>query len=249
MKQNGKRLKIILIVTALAAAGIVYFIFSKRINTVSDSNVFSFQLEGDIVETENTMDTENTMEAEAKNGQTNESGSSSGTEETDFDSAGEDISDGAVVNDTITVYVCGAVNVPGVYSLEKDTRVIDAVNRAGGLSSKNGAELINLAEKITDGQRIYIPSSSELDGLSEADVIQGQSAIESKDSTDNVKININTADEAELTKLQGIGSARAQSIIAYRDEHGPFEEPEDIMEVSGIKEAAYDKIKDDICTD
>ena len=96
--------------------------------------------------------------------------------------------------------------------------------------------ILNLADMVTDGQRIYVPAIGETDNAM-PDVQDGRSDL----------VNINTADVSQLTTLPGIGESRATSIIAYREENGAYGTIEDIMNVSGIKEAAFSKIKDYIC--
>ncbi|MBQ4231928.1 MAG: helix-hairpin-helix domain-containing protein, partial [Lachnospiraceae bacterium] len=96
---------------------------------------------------------------------------------------------------------------------------------------------LNLAEIVTDGSKIMVPKKGAL-------VDEGMSVAE--DSSTSDLININTADVKELTTLAGIGEARAEAIIEYREQHGGFSKIEDIMNVSGIKEAMFSRIKDDI---
>ena len=140
---------------------------------------------------------------------------------------------------TLCVYVCGDVKVPGIYYCNTGSRVADAVEAAGGAGEDAYVESLNLAEQITDGQKIYIPREGE----TFSDVVTGQAASDSERGL----VNINSAGEAELTTLPGIGESRAKDIIAYREENGGFSKIEDIMNVSGIKEASFDKIKELIC--
>lgn len=132
----------------------------------------------------------------------------------------------------IYVYICGSVLKPGVYGLTAGSRICDVINLAGGVSDDADIDVINQAEKISDGQKIYVPSYGESVQQSEIN---------------NGLININTADIAVLTSLPGIGEARAEAIISYRNSSGGFSKIEDIMNVNGIKEAAFNKIKDYIC--
>lgn len=136
----------------------------------------------------------------------------------------------------ICVYVCGQVNSPGIYYIGAGLRVADAIEAAGGITEDAYVEALNLAENVSDGQRIYVPAENETTG-SPADSQSGRTSL----------ININTADASELVTLPGIGESRALSIIAYREENGAYSKIEDIMNVSGIKEAAFSKIKDRIC--
>ncbi len=136
------------------------------------------------------------------------------------------------------VYVCGEVIKPGVYVLEEGDRIFKAVELAGGFTPEAAREYLNLAQEVTDGAKIVVPSKDELENISI--FIPDQTYAEDK------KVNINTASADELMTLRGIGEVRAKDIIAYRDEHGAFARIEDIMNVSGIKETVFQKIKDDI---
>jgi competence protein ComEA len=133
----------------------------------------------------------------------------------------------------IYVYVCGEVNSPGVYELLEGSRCDDALKAAGGFSENADRSYVNLAAKLSDGERLYFP------GVEEAYALK-----ESEESKQAGLVNINTADEALLCTLPGIGSSRAQDIITYREKNGSFDTKEDIMKVSGIKSAAYGKICD-----
>lgn len=156
-----------------------------------------------------------------------------GTELT-ADAAGQSQTE-APTKKQICVYICGAVNVPGVYQVDADTRVYEGIEQAGGCTE--GADLgsINLADKLSDGQKVYVPVEGEPVS------VQSQGT-----GTTGDKVNINTATVSELTTLPGIGESRANDIINYRTNNGFFASTEDIMNVSGIKEAAYEKIKDRI---
>lgn len=148
------------------------------------------------------------------------------------DSAGSD-DENLVNTGEVCVYVCGAVENPGVYYLLEGSRVDDAIKAAGGFTTDADSESLNLALSVKDGEQIAVKTVSE--AASEA---------ASKAEASDGLININTASEAELTTLPGIGSTRAAAIISYRETNGPFAKKSDIMNVSGIKEASYEKIKD-----
>lgn len=172
----------------------------------------------------------------------------------------------------IVVHVCGAVNAPGVYTLAAECRVWDAIDAAGGFSEAADTNYLNLAGTICDGQKVYVPTTGEVDSLAESGwnaleaaqseakrntsnpaTSDNQNALNPDQATagdgNNQRVNINTADQAMLTGLPGIGEAKAKSIIAYRTEHGRFSSIEEIMEISGIKEAVFSKIKDYITVD
>lgn len=135
---------------------------------------------------------------------------------------------------TVFVDVQGAVKKPGVYELPLGSRVYTALEAAGGLLDNARGERVNQAGVLADGQQIYIPMEGE-----------DQPAADLMQESDE-RVNINTADAKELTGLPGIGESRAADIIAYREANGGFTAVEDIMQVSGIKDALFEKIKDKI---
>ena len=142
--------------------------------------------------------------------------------------------------ETIWVYVCGAVRVPGVYELPADGRVFQALDAAGG--PLEGAELrsLNQAALLTDGEQITVYTAEEIEETG------GIRPPDTEAQAGTGKINLNTAGKEELMKLSGIGEARAQAIITYRETHGPFTAVEEVMNIEGIKEKAFSKIKDEI---
>lgn len=133
---------------------------------------------------------------------------------------------------TYCVYVCGAVNSPGVYELATDSRIVDAVEAAGGFTKEASQVAVNLAACIQDEQQIYIPTLEE-----EKDYF-----LESKAQEEGL-VNINTADSKQLQSLPGIGESRADAIINYREQNGLFVTIEDIMKVNGIKTSLFEQIK------
>lgn len=150
----------------------------------------------------------------------------------------------------IYVDVCGAVARPGVFALESGSRVYQALEAAGGILPEGSAVFINQAQILTDGQQVYVPTQEEAEqqGDSPPGLSAGGASAGSGDETSG-KVNINTADETQLTTLSGIGPSKAQAIIAYREENGGFSSIEEIMNVQGIKEGTFGKIKDDIAVE
>ena len=189
---------------------------------------------------------------------------SEGTEETGDRKAAGNIQEignadaGSGSMEHIFVYVCGAVNTPGVYELEAGARLYEAIARAGGVREDGAEESINQAQAVSDGERLYIPTDEEvrqgldaylLSGSAGGDAAAGsQSAVPGGPSGSSAggKVNINTASREELKTLNGIGDTRAGSIIVYRESNGPFGSIEDLMKVEGIKEGVFNKLKDDI---
>lgn len=192
----------------------------------------------------------------------NGTGSDSGkhTSDADIDNGSEAVSDKEMQQAMIYVDVCGAVANPGVFQLAAGSRVFQAIEAAGGYLPEAALTCVNRAGVLTDGQQLYILTQEEmerqgLDPVEMAKASDGQmngsagtgqnTGMNAQVQQDN-RININTADEAQLTTLTGIGATRAQAIIAYREENGPFAAIEDIMNVQGIKEGTFAKIKDEI---
>ena len=161
---------------------------------------------------------------------------------------------------TLVVHICGAVSAPGVYELPAGSRIIDAVEAGGGFLPEADEACCNLAEEIVDGCQIYIMTKTEscADGQTEkkagiqtspdSDMQTTDRNVRSNSATalENGLVNLNTADVAALMTLPGIGESRAKAIISYREQHGAFAKIEDIMKISGIKQAAFSKIKDKI---
>lgn len=146
----------------------------------------------------------------------------------------------------IFVDVCGAVTIPGVYEIDADSRVFQAIEAAGGLLPEAASSAVNQAQPVSDGQQIYVPTQEEVEeGALPAAIQPAESETGTGASADGV-VNINTADASALKSLSGIGDAKAQAILAYREEHGSFSSIEEIMQVPGIKESTFSAIKDKI---
>lgn len=135
----------------------------------------------------------------------------------------------------IYVHVCGQVREPGVVALPTGSRAWEAVEAAGGLTEDAQDAAVNLAAVLRDGEKLYIPAIGE-------SVAAGEAA-------DGGLVNLNTADAGRLQTLPGIGESRAADILSYRESHGGFQAIEEIMQVPGIKESIYEKIKDKIVVD
>lgn len=197
----------------------------------------------------------------------NDDGSSAESRKKQAESDGSDAGNGTEINSTgetqpemIYVDVCGAVANPGVFQLAAGSRVFQAIEAAGGYLPEAVQNCVNRAGVLTDGQQLYILTQEEMerqgrdpvemagasDGQMNGSAGTGQNTGMTAQVQQDNRININTADEAQLTTLTGIGATRAQAIIAYREENGPFAAIEDIMNVQGIKEGTFAKIKDEI---
>ena len=175
------------------------------------------------------------------------------TEESTSGDAGQpgDSGDGTVTENTVIyVDVTGAVKAPGVYTLPAGSRVFEAIALAGGAREDASLENLNQAGILQDGQQIRVYTEEEaaqmaqqgsLPSLPGAEAAAGQ-----KEGQEASKVNINTAGKDELMTLTGIGETRAEAILAYRQETGGFQAPEDLMQVEGIKEKTFEKLKDQI---
>lgn len=207
LKSNWDKIKIIATITFIILAGTVYSVSTMIKGGKADDRI-------ELVVTDSVIST------------SDEAGSH-------FDSSDDSTKDDS--NTDIYVHICGAVINPGVYQVPVGTRVYQALELAGGSSDDAYLSGINLADKLADGQKVYIPAEGEnAEGILSTD----------SGGVQSVMININTASEAELMTLPGIGQSRAKDIINYRVKNGLFESIDDIMKVSGIKEAAFEKIKD-----
>lgn len=142
----------------------------------------------------------------------------------------------------ILVHVAGAVKAPGLVRLFSEARIADAIAAAGGAAESADFESLNLASPVYDGMKLYVPRIGETPGIIPPATPEAQTGIFSAH-----KININTAGLSELMQLDGIGEVTAGKIIAYREQHGKFQKEEELMDVSGIGNAKYEKIKDKIC--
>ena len=152
-------------------------------------------------------------------------------------------------NENIIVHVSGAVNKEGSVELKNNSRIIDAIDKAGGLKDEADITNINLAYIIEDGMKIHIPSKEEKEStiIVESNIDSGtveQSNEIKSNNNKKLKININTATKTDLETLPGIGESTALKIIEYRKKKGKFKLIEDIKQVNGIGENKFNKIKE-----
>jgi len=165
-------------------------------------------------------------------------------------------------SETVYVDIKGAVNNPGVYEVDSDSRVIDVIKIAGDLTEDADTSIINLSKKVTDEMYIIVYTREEMNFYKEklipvkTIIKEIEKKIVCPDKTNDAcltdsasdiegKININTASKEELESLEGVGTSKAESIIEYR-ENNKFNSIEDIKKVSGIGDSLYEKIKDNI---
>lgn len=164
----------------------------------------------------------------------------------------------------LKVDIKGEVVSPGIYELKQSSRIIDVINLAGGLTEDADTSVINLSKKITDEMVIIVYSKSQVEDFAKIKELEKQ--IQEKCAKNEIysiennacimissneptgPININTATKEELMSLQGIGDAKANDIIRYREENGNFNSIEDIKNISGIGENLFASIKENITT-
>ena len=167
------------------------------------------------------------------------------------------------ITEEYKVDIKGEINVPGIYSLKKGSRVIDVIEKAGGLTGNANTTVINLSKKITDEMVIIIYSNEQVQDFEktkEIETIVQEKCIQpdensitndacinnSTTNTTETKVSINKATLEELMTLPGIGESKAQDIINYRNQNGDFKSIEDLTKVSGIGESIFAKIKENI---
>lgn len=149
------------------------------------------------------------------------------------------------VSNQVTVDVKGAVNHPGVYSLPSQSRVTDAIKRAGGLSNLADSKSVNLAQKLQDETVIYVAQKGE-----KITVVEEEKANNiATQGNSKGKINLNKADLSSLQTISGVGAKRAQDILDYRDSQGVFKTIDDLKNVSGIGEKTLEKLRQDVTID
>lgn len=255
-----KMLKLAVIVICMLAAGICYSCGTIKDSPEDGRILLNLETEHSDSQKMETVDMDasgtKTVDADSQGIE-----NAPGTETVDKDSQVPARKDGNSTGQTaeqlqagVFVHVCGRVRNPGVYQLPQGSRVYEAIDAAGGFEEDGAVEYLNLAEEVQDGMKLEVPSESQVKQWTELGILpaqgfmlgggaaSGQGAKESKVS----RVNINTASKEELMSLRGIGESRAEDIIRYREKYGGFQSIEDIMNVSGIKDAAFEKIKDSI---
>lgn len=147
----------------------------------------------------------------------------------------------------IKVHITGEVEKEGVVEIEKDSRIEDVIEKAGGTTNEADLSRINLAYTVKDGQKIYIPNVE--DDFKEEYISEdaGKGVLPEEQEIKQGKVNINTAQQTELETLSGIGPSTALKIINYRNENGQFKNIEELKDVPGIGESKFEAIKEDIC--
>ncbi len=150
----------------------------------------------------------------------------------------------------IKIYIVGAVKEAGLIELNEDDRLYDAVIKAGGPDEDADLTRVNLAIRVKDEGMYYIPRQGEDISQEISPIMQNpQNTAKEPDQSEDNRVNLNTASQSILETLPNIGPKRAESIIRYREENGPFSRIEDIKKISGIGDKIYDSLKDYISVD
>lgn len=178
-------------------------------------------------------------------GQSQEMGQEQAAESEEDSDEGEESGDGGEEKATVWVDVCGAVKEPGVYELEEDSRVFQAIEAAGGFSENADTLWLNQAAVLSDGEKIQVYTLEETQAMKDQGIVSYEEE-KAASEEENEKININKASVEGLQEIPGIGEVRAQAIADYREESGGFKSIEDIQEVPGIKGKTFEKIADHI---
>lgn len=250
--QKDKMLKIIIIFCIFLMCGILYSCNISHKNLYNDESDIILSDESDST-ADNEADSLNDKQPNVA-----DSKSDDGNDADAFNAA--DASDKVIKEPAkeknIYVYVCGAVNNAGVYEMKENSRVYEAIEAAGGIREDGDGEFLNQAMVLNDADKIIVPTKEEAEELKKNQVKEYMNnALMTQDSNTNSDkgsdnlININTASVAELMNLPGIGQSKAEKIIAYRENNGKFAKAEDLMQIEGIKEGVYNKIKDLITVD
>ena len=265
MKYDKKRIKAVVIVLVFLAAGLLYC------GTRSQDIFFT---RGSAASGQETIGQSSTTQGDGKVPHADGS-EPAGSGSSGHMAAGADADAGAVSEASeqalIRVHVCGAVKKSGVYQLQEGALVQDAVRAAGGVRKDGAQDYLNLAGRLEDGQKVYVPFLKDVEdpyglsagsggqdmassgyGSGQSGSATGQSGSGTGQAGDGTDfdpagaglVNINTADADLLMTLPGIGESKASAILTYREKNGAFSRIEDIMNVSGIKEGAFAKIED-----
>lgn len=165
----------------------------------------------------------------------------------------EEIKKEEIKEEKVTVDVKGAVLNPGIYTLDNNKRVFDAITIAGGLLDNSDTENINMSLKLTDEMVIIVPfkeekqnSVEDKEHLNNGNNIENDAMVSNNKNTNNEKVSINKANKEDLMTLKGIGETKALAIINYRKEHGIFKSISELQNVKGIGKSIFEKIKDNI---
>lgn len=216
-----KNIKIILIITSISIIGIFYYLnYTKDKKDIELTN--ETELSKDIADEEQNNEENKEMKMEEEKDKYNQKNN----------------------KEKIMVDIEGAVNKPGIVELNLDERIVNVIERAGGLKENANLRDINLAEKVEDGMKIYIPTNEEVLNKKEEEKATQNNIKDSKAISQSKKVNLNKATQTELETIPGIGPSTAMKILNYRKEKGNFKKIEELKEISGIGENKFNKMKD-----
>lgn len=179
--------------------------------------------------------------------QLTEQTSSSSSYKDEKSNKSNEISQADTEDQLVTVDVKGAVKKPGVYQLQSNSRVHDALEKAGGMTEEADLKSINQAQKLSDEAVVYVAKVGE--NTVDVTASAPTSATSGTDQTKSALVNLNTATEADFQTISGIGQKRAQDIIAYREANGRFKSVDDLKNVSGIGAKTLEKLKEYVTVD
>ena len=179
--------------------------------------------------------------------QLTEQTSSSSSYKDEKSNKSNEISQADTEDQLVTVDVKGAVKKPGVYQLQSNSRVHDALEKAGGMTEEADLKSINQAQKLSDEAVVYVAKVGE--NAVDVTTSAPANATSSTGQTKSALVNLNTATEADFQTISGIGQKRAQDIIAYREANGRFKSVDDLKNVSGIGAKTLEKLKEYVTVD
>ena len=240
-----QKIGIIIVVLFVTVSGIFYSVnYGKKEEAVFLTEEISG--ESAVEQNANFFEIDLKEDSFNKESTSNEKGSDKQNLEISFDK--EEVLKGNEAIEEIYVHICGQVISPGVYCLKKGSRVNDLIELAKGFTEDASIDYVNLAQKLVDGEQIYIPSKKEVleMDISFTSKITSSTGDNKENEFVQEYVNINTADKSKLMTLTGIGEAKAEAIIQYREEHGGFRSIEELKQIEGIKDGVFNKIKDKI---
>ncbi|MBO4394946.1 MAG: helix-hairpin-helix domain-containing protein [Eubacterium sp.] len=255
--KRKKKIQVVIIITALFLCGILYLVMGPGAGRAESDDEGTFIAGGTRDGSDGESGVTRTGDGNSESGSgsvfnDNTDGSKDVSENDDGgDASGKGFTDvpGGIGGD-VYIYICGAVKKPGVYTFDHVPRIVEVVEQAGGFTKKADQTSVNLAGQLEDGAQIVVYERNR-DGTPAIDLPQtgdttfdngasGSFGVSSGDS----RVNINTAGLEELKTIPGIGDVKAAAIVSFRDENGRFGKIEDLMNISGIKQGTFDKIKD-----
>lgn len=263
-KKQSAIWKWLVLAVCLFAAGCFYSCGSREAAqeevSVQEGRVFQAEsgAEAAAESSEKREDSEAKPEHPADTGASREAGAAENAESMEMHGATDRVPENSSMAEAALcyVYVCGEVQLPGVYTLPEGARIYEALELAGGFTGQAADSWLNLAEPVADGMKLEVPSEAQTkdpswqaqnqSGTGNGENRTGGNAKTAASGQQTALVNINTASQEELMTLKGIGASRAEDIIRYRKEAGGFTKIEDIMNVPGIKDAAFQKIKENI---